>query len=491
MRQFVRGPKLVEPLQSGPDQTTNNSTQISCLLLIGVCIRGCLVRRLAVQSRDDVYASRRDYQAVQERISQKVSFEGKIEILSFCPVAGDKAQSNYFAFGGYICPDKDVTVTLLLSCSGSRFSVDRQLGRGTWNRVGICIEPVVSGEVQISIQLGSVVPFSLWGLDAGPVILPQAIAEQNVGLDQLNSGQLAPETFFFPHDTAMNLEVDPDLSSRIHLSEGSPILVKKCSYCGRQLPLDLGRLGSLAFHKHNAKKTNHQNECRACKKWKINNSFNPLRTVDQLNESSLITRERKLLLRDPETLQEIKERTGAGLKSQVWKRFEKKCFYCGIALQLGEVQLDHTRPLAYLWPIDEHATCLCAEHNNLKKDKFPIDFYSREQLVRLSSISGLSLELLVKRELNEKELARIVANIEHFARQWEPRTFFAVNRKIVEIEPERDLFIELRKINPSLERQLKEQLNQRPPSVVSGGDEDLGTDMFELLIDSGTLTNGV
>src|SRR5207244_3589985 len=137
------------------------------------------------------------------------------------------------------------------------------------------------------------------------------------------------------------------------------------------------------------KLSKHQNECRACKKWRINDDFNPKRTTDQLHESSVITRERRLFLRDPERLQAIKERSGAGLKSQVWERFGRRCFYCNRSLDLDEVHLDHTRPLAYLWPIDEHATCLCGEHNNQKQDKFPVDFYTDAQLHELADICGL------------------------------------------------------------------------------------------------------
>lgn len=192
-----------------------------------------------------------------------------------------------------------------------------------------------------------------------------------------------------------------------------------------------------------------------------------MRTVDQLNESSLITRERKILLREPVILQEIKDRTGDGLKSQVWKRFNKQCFFCGKPLKLNEVQLDHTRPLAYLWPIDEHATCLCAEHNNLKKDRFPVEFYSEEQLITLSKICGLPLEALKKKEVNEKELARILKDIEQFAREAEPRTFSSIARKVKEIKPLVDLFASLRYRNAALAAEVEALLTERPESVVS------------------------
>ncbi len=435
------------------------------------------VRRLAAQSREDVYATRRDYQTIHDRISQKISFQpgSASESLNFKCVGPSSPDSKFTAFGGYINPDTGVKLRVTLSVGGTEATIERSLTGRVWNRVGVCVEAARSTDICISFWLEVSVAFSFWGLDAGPVLLPPSIAKQNVSLADLNGSSLAPETFYLPHQVATSLELDPETSSRIFLAEGASISLKKCSYCGRLLPIDPSRLGALAFHKHNAKRTNHQNECRACKKWKINNSFNPLRTVDQLNESSLITRERKLLLRETQIIQEIKERTGAGLKSQVWKRFGRKCFLCGKLLKLSEVQLDHTRPLAYLWPIDVHATCLCGEDNNLKKDKFPADFYSMDQLIRLSSICGLPLETLRKKEVNEVELARIIDDIERFAKEWEPRTFMAVARKVKEVKPSVDLFEILNEASPAAEAELREQLADRPPSVGDSeedGEED-------------------
>jgi hypothetical protein len=276
---------------------------------------------------------------------------------------------------------------------------------------------------------------------------------------------LVPETFYLPHESALDLEVDAEGSSRFRFEDGEEITLKKCSYCGRLLPLDPHRLGALSFHKHNAKISNHQNECRACKKWRINNDFNPRRTTDQLHESSVITRERKVFLREPEILQEIKDRTGAGLKSKVWERFQRRCFRCGIEVALDDFQLDHTRPLAYLWPIDEHATCLCAGCNNEKKEKFPVDFYPPRELVRLSEITGLSVAELQRKSLNERELQRILRDLPRFAREWEPRTFMAITRKVKELKPTIDLLDELGKVNRAEQKRVLQELLERPAPV--------------------------
>ena len=64
------------------------------------------------------------------------------------------------------------------------------------------------------------------------------------------------------------------------------------------------------------------------------------------------------------------------------------------------MHLDHTMPLAYLYRLDETATCLCAEHNSQKSDHFPIEYYTEEELKELSKITGLSMEILRSKKAN-------------------------------------------------------------------------------------------
>ncbi|WP_374408927.1 hypothetical protein [Hydrogenophaga sp.] len=210
----------------------------------------------------------------------------------------------------------------------------------------------------------------VWGLDAGEPA--PNIGKATIDLKTVLAGNLTPESFYLAHEAGLNLDLSEDAALPA-LSHGRDVVLKKCSYCGRLLPIDPERLGAIAFHKHNAKRTKHQNECLSCKKWKINDDFNPTRSTDQLHESSVITRERKLFLREPERLKEFKDRNNnTGLRSYIWNKFGRRCFVCKTPVGIDEFQLDHTRPMAYLWPIDEFATCLCAVHNNEKKDKFAL-----------------------------------------------------------------------------------------------------------------------
>jgi len=78
------------------------------------------------------------------------------------------------------------------------------------------------------------------------------------------------------------------------------------------------------------------------------------------------------------------------------------------------MDLDHTLPLAYLWPLNSTATCLCPSCNSAKRDKFPVDFYKPEQLVELSGVTGIPLEVLRTRPINGQATDRLIARIDWF-----------------------------------------------------------------------------
>lgn len=420
------------------------------------------MRRLAAQSRDDAYNSQRDYQHIEEARGLRLVPRGP-EPVSLCltrPVAGEPGP---YAVGGFLRGTKALELDISLGVDSEATIAELPVGT-TWRRFGIVLPAADADEMRLRFDWQGEQCLDVWGLTAGPLRLPPGVAGDDPHSPEITQTHLIPETFYFQHDAALDLSISPD-STLFRTEQGPPIAQKKCSYCGRWLPVDPKRPGALSFHKHNAKRTKHQNECRACKKWRINDKFNPVRTSDQLHESSVITRERKIFLREPEILQTIKLRTGAGLKAQVWERFGERCFYCTKPLRLEDVQLDHTRPLAYLWPIDEHATCLCAEHNNAKSDKFPVDFYTESQLKDLSKLCGLSLQELRLKSVNPDELNRILADLPTFARQWDPRHFAATARKIREIKPEIDLFASLAREDYELYALIMARLDDRPAPV--------------------------
>ena len=78
------------------------------------------------------------------------------------------------------------------------------------------------------------------------------------------------------------------------------------------------------------------------------------------------------------------------------------------------MHLDHTMPLAYLYRLDESATCLCGSHNSQKRDNFPSDYYTSDELTRLSKITELSIEALRYRGINKEVLRLLIENVVWF-----------------------------------------------------------------------------
>ena len=162
----------------------------------------------------------------------------------------------------------------------------------------------------------------------------------------------------------------------------------------------------------------HQLECRACKKYYVNFAINPLRNAQQFKEDGLRRRALEILvntLLDRELVHhEFEHRTKKQFTEHIWKKFDKRCFKCSKKLKINEMHLDHTMPLAYLYRLDESATCLCAEHNSKKRDSFPVEFYSNDELLKLNQITGLDYTILSSKTPNMKVVKLLVENIEWF-----------------------------------------------------------------------------
>jgi hypothetical protein len=162
-----------------------------------------------------------------------------------------------------------------------------------------------------------------------------------------------------------------------------------------------------------------QLECRICKKFEVNTPLNAQRTAAQMKEDGARRRALEHLLTElyegsPSLLYRQKT-AGRELTDDVWERFGRRCFKCGTALaEPRGMHLDHTRPLALLWPLDETATALCATHNSEKRDRSPVEFYDSEELERLSEITGISLKELSDPGPNRDAIERLEGRLEWF-----------------------------------------------------------------------------
>ena len=161
---------------------------------------------------------------------------------------------------------------------------------------------------------------------------------------------------------------------------------KQCNTCGRILPF-------AAFSKHKGwGPLERQMECRSCK-GAINAVLNPKRTKQQLHESSVRRRIGDMLLKGENA--KIDE-------DQLFDRFDGCCFKTGKPLdksKRGTWAIDHILPSRYLYPLTiENAALLSKTQNASKRDRWPSDFYTNDELIQLSHITGADLSLLASKE---------------------------------------------------------------------------------------------
>lgn len=265
--------------------------------------------------------------------------------------------------------------------------------------------------------------------DARPALLP-------------NMWRFAPEANFYPPDGQGIVRVRDDGLAEVH--RAAMISLKSCNRCGRYLPVNIdNERAHLSFSNHC--KAQHrlpcshtgfgrirdartgevveltygfQLECRFCKKFAVNAALNPQRTAAQMKEDAARRRAIEFLLDhlykgSPQLIYRLQ--TGCELADDVWTRFGGRCFKCGTALASpNDMHLDHTRPLALLWPLDGTATCLCGTHNSEKRDRPPVAFYTEDELRRLAAITGLTLDELKDPSPNIEAINLLLARLDWF-----------------------------------------------------------------------------
>ena len=161
---------------------------------------------------------------------------------------------------------------------------------------------------------------------------------------------------------------------------------KQCNVCGRILPFS-------AFSKHSGwGPLERQMECRSCI-GAINAELNPKRTKQQLHESAIRRRVADILLEGENETIIIKD---------LFQRFESKCFKTKKKLDINKRRtwaIDHILPSKYLYPLTvQNAALLSREANENKRDRWPSDFYTNNELIELARITGANLDLLASQE---------------------------------------------------------------------------------------------
>jgi hypothetical protein len=78
------------------------------------------------------------------------------------------------------------------------------------------------------------------------------------------------------------------------------------------------------------------------------------------------------------------------------------------------MHLDHTRPLALLWPLDSTATALCASCNSAKRDRPPVAFYADDELTRLAERTGIAPDELRSPHPNPEAISHLRDRLDWF-----------------------------------------------------------------------------
>lgn len=257
------------------------------------------MRRLSTQSRGESVQSKRDYQEIVQ-LGTPVQWTpiGKGECSSRLRFAVNEKGGPYAGFGGYFTANVDVQLSVTVRDETGKVHCETKIPierQRHWTRAGKAwsLDNSEFDEFEILITWPSPAKVVVWGINCAVLRLPKPVAAL-VGAEpsriaEINPAHLAPEALYLSHDSALCGGVTATLAGARSSEVKYDNPGKKCSQCQRLLPIDprLAKMRGksistrrapqslvLSFHGHKAKKTGYQNECRACKKFEINNHFN-------------------------------------------------------------------------------------------------------------------------------------------------------------------------------------------------------------------------
>jgi 5-methylcytosine-specific restriction endonuclease McrA len=344
---------------------------------------------------------------------------GEILRVSFSTPSYPKRDGAFAAFGGWFTADVDVDVEIDGQGPKYTLAVARM---PNWGKIGE-MRPTDGKPLKVTVEITAQQDghIAIWGMNCG-LVRHEFLDEAEPRLLS-NMFATSPEANFYVKHGVTRVEraSGEDLSN--YAGPAFILPLKQCNRCARFLPINtdneritlsfsnhcvahrpckhkgFGRLVNVLNKQEVKLDYGYQLECRFCKKFTVNAAHNKQRTPAQMKEDGARRRHIEPLLRELTGRDEkllYRCLNGVELTDAVWKTFKGKCFKCGIRLaSKKEMQLDHTRPLALLWPIDGSATALCKSCNNKKRDRPPSEFYQGAgQLERLSALTGISLHEL-------------------------------------------------------------------------------------------------
>jgi len=357
-------------------------------------------------------------------------------------------KNNWISYGLYFNPSKPVDINIINNDYSKKTLTN--YGIQCWSKVGSIWKSDKNNIVKLTFKTEEKNTIYFFDYNCGIVDYKYLDINNELWTKRSSDLDLRTEIYnricsnlftFSPEINFLKDKGEVSFSKNINKKKKTSISLKNCNRCNRFLPINLdhNERKHLAFSNHCGESKDQcthssfgiiqeedtgkiqqlrygfQLECRVCKKFEVNTALNPLRTSSQLKEDGQRRRNFELLLTHLYKISpslSYRHKTGKELTDDIFKRFEEKCFKCKTNLSLtnkkNKMHLDHTRPLAYLWQVDGTATSLCGNCNSQKSAKFPKDFYTLDEIKKLSKITGLSVEELNNPIPNEKALEKLI-----------------------------------------------------------------------------------
>lgn len=374
----------------------------------------------------------------RRQLEKKIPLKKNESVTVTFSISGHK-KGDLIGYGAWFWHTAGVTATLE---GGPSKRTLTQYGTASWNKAGsMWIAPDANAvEVTFTLTASSNANVAIHAPMCGKVRHKHLDSARPALMK--NMYQFAPEALFIDSPDAGSVSVKSDGPAS---NSDQKLIMKSCNRCGRYLPINVPlERDQLSFSNHcvaehrrpcshatfgrlrNVEQAEevivldygYQLECRFCKKFEVNAAHNPQRTSAQMKEDAARRRAFELLLQElyggsPQLRYRHEHKTE--LADDVWEKFGCKCFNCDTKLDApSDMHLDHTRPLALMWPLDGTATALCGSCNSAKRDRAPSDFYTREDLKALSIITGIPLVELSNAHPNEEALDLLLARLDWF-----------------------------------------------------------------------------
>lgn len=384
-------------------------------------------------------------------IPKKQSLKIKFEI-------NNNDKNNWICYGLYFNPTKPIK--LEVNNKDISKKTLNYYGPDCWSKIGSIWQSNKNHTVEIIFKTEEKNIIYFFDYNCGLVNYKYLNINNELWIKRSNDPEIRNQIYnricsnlhtFSPEINFISTKGKISFDKKINNKLSKPISLKNCNRCNRFLPVNLesNERKQLAYSNHcgeaknkcthssfgiieeettgNIKQLRYgfQLECRVCKKFEVNTALNPLRTSSQLKEDGQRRRNFELLLThlyNASPSLSYRHRTGKELTDEIFKKFGGRCFKCKTTLSLtskkNKMRLDHTRPLAFLWPLDETATSLCGNCNSQKSAKSPKDFYTLNEIKELSKITGLSENELNDPKPNEKALRKLIESEKWFFKKF-------------------------------------------------------------------------